>query len=58
MKKHHAMPSGLTILDAIRYLFGIDVAKESPYLKDKANSLVLYKLVKVNTEKVIQRIFS
>ncbi|KPH96229.1 hypothetical protein AMS58_01295 [Pseudoalteromonas porphyrae] len=49
------MASGLTIPDAIRHLFEIDVAKESPYLKDKANSLVRNKLIKVNTEKVVQR---
>lgn len=49
------MASGLTIPDAIRHLFGIEVAKESTYLKDKANSLVRNKLVKVNTEKVVQR---
>jgi len=49
------MASGLTIPDAIRHLFGIDVAKESPYLKDKANSLVRNGLIKVNTEEAVQR---
>ncbi|TMO79962.1 hypothetical protein CWC16_10195 [Pseudoalteromonas sp. S3776] len=49
------MASGMTVPDAIRFLFGIDVAKESTYLKDKANSLVRNKLIKVETELKVQR---
>jgi hypothetical protein len=38
--------SGLTIPDAIRLLFNIDVATESPLLKNKADSFVRNKLIK------------
>lgn len=45
----------LTVPDAIRKLFGIDVAKESPLLKNKANSLVRNGLIKTDTELIIHR---
>lgn len=45
----------LTIPDAIRKLFGIDVAKESPLLKNKANSLVRNGLIKTETELIVHR---
>ena len=47
--------SKLTIPEAIRKLFDIDVAKDSPLLKNKANSLVRNGLIKVETEKIVQR---
>lgn len=45
----------LTIPDAIRKLFGIDVAKESPLLKTKANSLVRNGLIQIETELIVHR---
>lgn len=45
----------LTVPEAIRKLFGIDVAKESPLLKNKANSLVRNKLIKTYTELIVHR---
>lgn len=47
--------SKLTIPEAIRKLFNIDVAKESPLLKNKAHSLVRNGLIKVETEQIVQR---
>ncbi len=46
---------GLTIPEAIRSLFKIDVAKESPLLKNKAMSLVRNRLIKVEKELNVQR---
>lgn len=46
---------GLTIPEAIRKLFGIDVAKESPLLKNKAMSFVRNKLIAVRKERKVQR---
>lgn len=45
----------LTVPDAIRKLFGVDVAKESPLLKNKANSLVRNGLIKTDTELIAHR---
>ncbi|WP_351088216.1 hypothetical protein [Shewanella sp. S1-49-MNA-CIBAN-0167] len=49
------MDSGMTIPDAIYKLFGIKVAKDSPFLKNKANSLVRNGLIKTVQEKHVQR---
>lgn len=49
------MNSQITIPKAIQLLFDIEVSKESPYLKDKANSFVRNKLVKTVTELKVQR---
>lgn len=46
---------GLSIPDAIRKLFAIDVAKESPLLKNKAMSFVRNELIKVRTERKVDR---
>lgn len=46
---------GLTIPEAIHKLFGINVAKESPLLKNKANSLVRNGLIEVERESKVQR---
>lgn len=46
---------GLTIPQAIEQLFGINVATESPFLKNKAESMVRNKLIKVTKEKIVQR---
>ncbi|AXS81902.1 hypothetical protein D0851_01900 [Marinobacter sp. Arc7-DN-1] len=46
---------GLSIPEAIRKLFGIDVAKESPLLKNKAMSFVRNKLIAVRTELKVDR---
>jgi len=44
-----------TIPDAIRSLFKVDVAKESPLLKNKAMSLVRNGLIRVEKEPNVQR---
>lgn len=49
------MASRLTIPEAIRQLFGIDVASQSQLLKTKADSLVRNKLIKIETEPKVQR---
>jgi hypothetical protein len=49
------MDSGITIPDAIYKLFGIKVAKDSQFLKNKANSLVRNGLIKTVQEKHVQR---
>jgi len=46
---------GLSIPDAIRRLFGVDVAKESPFLKNKAMSFVRNKLIAVRKELKVDR---
>lgn len=46
---------GLSIPDAIRKLFGIDVAKESPLLRNKAMSFVRNKLIAVRKERKVDR---
>lgn len=46
---------GLTIPEAIDELFKINVSRESPLLKDKANSLVRNKLIKVERQEKVQR---
>lgn len=46
---------GLTIPQAIRQIFGVDVAKESPLLKNKANSFVRNGLITVRTENKVHR---
>ncbi|MGB0467633.1 MAG: hypothetical protein ACPGF7_08925 [Pontibacterium sp.] len=45
----------LTIPESIRKLFGIDVAKESPLLKTKANSMVRNGLIQTETELIVHR---
>lgn len=45
----------MTIPDAIYKLFGIKVAKDSPFLKNKANSLVRNGLIKTVQKKHVQR---
>lgn len=47
--------NGLTIPEAIRRLFDIDVAKESPLLKNKAMSLVRNGLIKVKKVPIVDR---
>ncbi|MEC4726807.1 hypothetical protein HWQ46_14730 [Shewanella sp. D64] len=49
------MASRLTVPQAIRQLFGIDVATQSQLLKTKADSLVRNKLIKIETEQKVQR---
>lgn len=49
------MASRLTVPDAIRQLFDIDVASQSQVLKTKADSLVRNKLIKIETEQKVQR---
>lgn len=49
------MNNQITIPQAIKKLFDIEVSKESPYIKDKANSFVRNKLIKVVTEQKVQR---
>nr|WP_067297730.1 hypothetical protein [Marinobacterium profundum] len=49
------MASRRTVPDAIRHLFGIDVARDSPLLKTKANSLVRNRLIKVEKELIVDR---
>lgn len=49
------MASGMTIPDAIRHLFGINVASSSSHIKDKANSMVRNGLIKVIKETKPQR---
>ncbi|OUS50347.1 hypothetical protein BM607_018700 [Shewanella sp. SACH] len=49
------MASRLTIPEAMRQLFGIDVASQSQLLKTKADSLVRNKLIKIETEQKVQR---
>ncbi|GIU46512.1 hypothetical protein [Shewanella algidipiscicola] len=49
------MASGITVPEAIRQLFDIDVASQSQLLKTKADSLVRNKLIKVETEQKVQR---
>lgn len=44
-----------TVPEAIRKLFGIDVAKDSPLLKNKATSLVRNGLIKTETELIAHR---
>lgn len=46
---------GLSIPDAIRKLFGVDVAKESPLLKNKAMSFVRNELIAVRKERKVDR---
>lgn len=46
---------GLTIPEAIRKLFDVNVAQESPLLKNKANSLVRNGLIEVEKEARVQR---
>ena len=46
---------GLSIPEAIRRLFGVDVAKESPLLKNKAMSFVRNKLIAVRKEPKVDR---
>jgi hypothetical protein len=46
---------GLSIPEAIRKLFGVDVAKESPLLKNKAMSFVRNKLIAVRKERKVDR---
>jgi hypothetical protein len=46
---------GLSIPDAIRKIFAIDVAKESPLLKNKAMSFVRNKLIEVRKERKVDR---
>lgn len=46
---------GLTVPEAIYRLFGINVAKESPYLKNKANSFIRNGLIAVEREQKVQR---
>jgi hypothetical protein len=49
------MANRLTISEAIRQLFGIDVASQSQLLKTKAESLVRNELIKIETEQKVQR---
>lgn len=49
------MASRLTVPEAIRQLFDIDVATQSQLLKTKADSLVRNKLIKIETEQKVQR---
>ncbi|MDX1282964.1 hypothetical protein [Shewanella colwelliana] len=49
------MDSRVTVPEAIRQLFGIDVASQSQLLKTKADSLVRNKLIKIETEQKVQR---
>ncbi|WP_318477766.1 hypothetical protein [Photobacterium leiognathi] len=49
------MHNKLSIPDAIKKLFNIEVSKESPFLKNKANSFVRNKLIKTVTENNVQR---
>ncbi|PKG76240.1 hypothetical protein CXF86_01805 [Shewanella sp. GutCb] len=49
------MDSGITIPDAIFKLFSIQVAKDSQFLKNKANSLVRNGLIKTVQDKHVQR---
>lgn len=49
------MASRRTVPEAIRHLFGIDVARESQLLKTKANSLVRNGLIKVEKELIVDR---
>lgn len=49
------MASGMTIPDAIRHLFGINVASSSSHIKDKAHSMVRNGLIKVIKEKKRER---
>jgi hypothetical protein len=49
------MSNRLTIPEAIRQLFGIDVASQSQLLKTKAESLVRNELIKIETEQKVQR---
>lgn len=49
------MDSGITIPDAIYKLFSIHVAKDSQFLKNKANSLVRNGLIKTVKDKHVQR---
>ncbi|PSU84248.1 hypothetical protein C0W42_22275 [Photobacterium kishitanii] len=49
------MNNKITIPQAIKKLFDIEVSKESPYLKGKANSFVRNNLIKVVTEQKVQR---
>lgn len=49
------MNTTITIPHAIKILFNIEVSKESPYLKDKANSFVRNKLIQTVEEKKTQR---
>lgn len=49
------MASRLTVPEAIRKLFDIDVATQSQLLKTKADSLVRNKLIKIETEQKVQR---
>ncbi|MBU2874301.1 hypothetical protein [Marinobacter salexigens] len=46
---------GLTVPEAIRKLFGVDVAKESHLLKDKATSFVRNGLIAVRKEQKVHR---
>lgn len=46
---------GLSIPEAIRKLFGVDVAKESPLLKNKAMSFVRNELIAVRKERKVDR---
>lgn len=49
------MDNGITIPDAIYKLFSIHVAKDSQFLKNKANSLVRNGLVRTVQDKHVQR---
>jgi hypothetical protein len=49
------MASRITVPEAIRQLFDIDVASQSQLLKTKADSLVRNKLIKIETEQKVQR---
>jgi len=49
------MDSRITIPDAIYKLFAINVAKDSQFLKNKANSLVSNGLVKTVRDEHVQR---
>ena len=46
---------GLTIPEAIYKLFGVQVATESPFLKNKANSFVRNELITVDRDPKVQR---
>ena len=49
------MTKRFTVPEAIRDLFDIDVATQSPLIKNKATSLVRNGLIKVKTEQIVQR---
>ncbi|WP_210397369.1 hypothetical protein [Motiliproteus sediminis] len=49
------MTDGLTIPEAIRRIFGVDVATESPLLKNKAMSLERNGLIKSSRTKAVER---